>query len=94
MIQCYQSEGIILEPAGGLAVASLSQIHKTNPESLKNKNVVCIASGGNNDIDRYPLIQEKVRFFRGTTIVDHLHVRPERSYDHCRYADDRCRTRT
>jgi threonine dehydratase len=55
MIQMYQSEGIIAEPAGALSVAALSLLG----ERLRGKTVVCILSGGNNDITRYPEVIER-----------------------------------
>lgn len=55
MIQLYQSEGIIAEPAGALSIAALSLLG----DRLRGKTVVCILSGGNNDISRYPEIIER-----------------------------------
>lgn len=55
MIDLYQEEGIITEPAGALSVASLDSI----ASDIKNKTIVCIISGGNNDLMRYPEIIEK-----------------------------------
>ena len=55
MIALYQSEGIISEPAGALSVAALEQLG----ERLRGKRVVCVISGGNNDISRYPEIIER-----------------------------------
>jgi len=55
MIRLYQSEGIISEPAGALSVAALNQLANT----IRGKTVVCILSGGNNDISRYPEIIER-----------------------------------
>ncbi len=55
MIALYQSEGIIAEPAGALSIAALSQLG----ERLRGKKVVCVVSGGNNDISRYPEIIER-----------------------------------
>ena len=55
MIALYQSEGIIAEPAGALSVAALSALG----ERLRGKRAVCILSGGNNDISRYPEIIER-----------------------------------
>lgn len=55
MIELYQNDGIITEPAGSLSVSSLENIDK---QIFKNKNIVCIISGGNNDITRYPEIQD------------------------------------
>lgn len=61
MIDLYQSEGIITEPAGALAVAAL----ELNKKLVKGKSVVCIISGGNNDILRYPEIQERSLVYHG-----------------------------
>ena len=61
MIELYQNEGIIAEPAGALAVASLDEIAK----QIKGKKVVCIISGGNNDILRYPEIMERSLIYQG-----------------------------
>ncbi len=55
MIALYQREGIIAEPAGALSIAALSLLG----ERLRGKKVVCILSGGNNDITRYPEIIER-----------------------------------
>lgn len=57
MIDFYQNDGIVTEPAGIMSITSLQHI---NPEILKDKNVVCILSGGNNDIMRYPEILNKM----------------------------------
>ena len=56
MIELYNNEGIITEPAGALTISGLSKLEKNY---IKNKNIVCIVSGGNNDIMRYPEIMEK-----------------------------------
>jgi threonine dehydratase len=55
MINLYQEDGIIVEPAGVLSVCALDYLSK---DELFNKNVICILSGGNNDILRYPEIME------------------------------------
>jgi len=55
MICLYQSEGVIIEPAGALGIAALAQLG----ERLRGKKVVCIVSGSNNDISRYPEIIER-----------------------------------
>lgn len=55
MVNLYQNEGIIVEPAGALSVAGLKHIS----DKIENKTVVCIISGGNNDIMRYNEIIEK-----------------------------------
>lgn len=61
IIDVYQNEGIILEPAGALSISCLDHIDKSK---LKGKNVVCILSGGNNDIYRYPDIVEKALLYQ------------------------------
>lgn len=61
MIELYQNEGIITEPAGALAISALDEIK----EKIKGKTVVCIVSGGNNDILRYPEIMEKSLVYLG-----------------------------
>lgn len=54
MLDLYQNEGIVLEPAGILPVSILDQVN-----NKEGKNIVCILSGGNNDITRYPEITER-----------------------------------
>lgn len=61
MVDLYQNEGIIVEPAGALAVSALDQLE----EEIKGKTVVCIISGGNNDILRYPEIIERSLVYKG-----------------------------
>jgi len=63
MIALYQNDGIIAEPAGALAVAALEL--KEIAGTLQGKRVVCIVSGGNNDISRYPEVLERSLIFRG-----------------------------
>jgi threonine dehydratase len=54
MLSLYQAEGIIAEPAGALASAAARQLtgHAGGP-------VVCVVSGGNNDVSRYADIVER-----------------------------------
>ncbi|MEV3904430.1 threonine ammonia-lyase IlvA [Mycobacterium sp. NPDC050551] len=54
MLDLYQNEGIIAEPAGALAVAGLLE---TTVEP--GATVVCLISGGNNDVSRYNEILER-----------------------------------
>jgi len=61
MIDLYQNEGIIVEPAGALSISGLKQLDES---LIKNKKVVCILSGGNNDIMRYGEIIEKSLRYR------------------------------
>jgi threonine dehydratase len=60
IIDLYQNEGIVCEPAGALSVAGLGKFH----DELKNKKVVCIVSGGNNDITRYAEILERALIYK------------------------------
>ncbi|MDO8591344.1 MAG: threonine ammonia-lyase IlvA [bacterium] len=61
MIELYQNEGIVTEPAGALSISALPEL---GPD-LRGKVVVCILSGGNNDILRYPEIMGKSLVFKG-----------------------------
>jgi threonine dehydratase len=54
MLDLYQNEGIIAEPAGALSVAGLLEAD-VEPGST----VVCLISGGNNDVSRYGEVQER-----------------------------------
>ncbi|MDO3637984.1 threonine ammonia-lyase IlvA [Mycolicibacterium arseniciresistens] len=54
MLDLYQNEGIIAEPAGALAVAGLLEA-TVEPGTT----VVCLVSGGNNDVSRYNEILER-----------------------------------
>ncbi|MDX5319312.1 MAG: threonine ammonia-lyase IlvA, partial [Actinomycetes bacterium] len=55
MLDLYQTDGIIAEPAGALASAALRGYLPRTPEGP----VVCIVSGGNNDVSRYADILER-----------------------------------
>lgn len=61
MIELYQYDGIIVEPAGALAISALDNIKNF----IKGKTAVCILSGGNNDILRYPEIMERSLVYNG-----------------------------
>ncbi|MBI2597256.1 threonine ammonia-lyase IlvA [Candidatus Daviesbacteria bacterium] len=61
MIELYQNEGIVAEPAGALSISALNDL----AEKIKGRTVVCILSGGNNDILRYPEIMEKSLVYMG-----------------------------
>jgi threonine dehydratase len=54
MLDLYQNEGIIAEPAGALAVAGLLEA-----DIEPGSTVVCLVSGGNNDVSRYGEILER-----------------------------------
>lgn len=61
LIELYNREAIVAEPAGVLSICGLEEIR----EKIKGKNVVCILSGGNNDISRMEEIKEKAATYRG-----------------------------
>ena len=61
MVELYQNEGIITEPAGALSLSALEDV----AEEIRDKTVVCVLSGGNNDILRYPEIMERSLVYQG-----------------------------
>ena len=60
MLALYQNEGIIAEPAGALSVAALADV-----TLAPGSTVVCVISGGNNDVLRYAEIMERSLVHRG-----------------------------
>jgi len=56
MLELYQTEGIIAEPAGALASAALRTGRLSRPPTGPT---VCVVSGGNNDVSRYGEIVER-----------------------------------
>ncbi len=61
MIELYQNEGLTIEPAGALSVSALDALQ----DVIKGKKVVCIISGGNNDIARYPEVIDRSLIYEG-----------------------------
>ena len=61
ILKLYNEDAIVVEPAGALAVAALDQLK----DKIAGKTVVCIVSGGNNDIERMQEIKEKSLLFEG-----------------------------
>ena len=61
MLDLYQVDGIIAEPAGALASAALGDEVPVEPGST----VVCLLSGGNNDVSRYAEVVERSLVHRG-----------------------------
>lgn len=61
ILRLYNEEGIIVEPAGALTMSALD-LYK---EKIKGKNVVCVVSGGNNDIMRTAEIKERSMLYEG-----------------------------
>ena len=60
MLNLYQSDGIIAEPAGALASAALPGVQFGQDEL-----VLAILSGGNNDVSRYAEVVERSLVFEG-----------------------------
>lgn len=60
MLNLYQSEGIIAEPAGALASAAARLL---GPKLVGP--VVCIVTGGNNDVSRYSEVVERSLLYEG-----------------------------
>ncbi len=54
ILKLYNEDAIVAEPAGALSIAALDDYI----EEIKGKNIVCVISGGNNDIDRMQEIKE------------------------------------
>lgn len=61
ILKLYNEDALVVEPAGALAIASLDGYS----DEIKRKNVVCIVSGGNNDIDRMQEIKERSLQYEG-----------------------------
>ena len=61
ILKLYNEDAIVVEPAGALSVAVLDDY----ADVIKGKNIVCIISGSNNDIDRMPEIKERSLQFEG-----------------------------
>ncbi len=61
ILDLYNSEAIVAEPAGALAIAALSEY----ADQIKGKTVACIVSGSNNDITRTEEIKERALLYGG-----------------------------
>jgi threonine dehydratase len=61
ILQLYNEDAIVVEPAGALSIAVLDDYR----EEIKGKNIVCVVSGSNNDIDRMQEIKERSLQFEG-----------------------------
>nr|WP_183578529.1 threonine ammonia-lyase IlvA [Mucilaginibacter sp. X5P1] len=61
ILKLYNEDAIVVEPAGALSVAVLDLCK----EQIKGKKVVCVISGGNNDIERMQEIKEKSLLYEG-----------------------------
>jgi threonine dehydratase len=61
ILQLYNEQAIVAEPAGALSVAALDFLR----DELEGKNVVCVISGSNNDITRMAEIKERSMLYEG-----------------------------
>lgn len=61
IIELYTKQAIVAEPSGALTVAALDNIKN----DIKGKTIVCLISGGNNDINRMAEIEEKALIYSG-----------------------------
>ena len=61
MLDLYHSEGVIAEPAGALASAAARNFLPQIP----NGSVICLVSGGNNDLSRYAEVTERSGRYEG-----------------------------
>ncbi len=61
LLQLYNEEAIVVEPAGAVSISALEYIK----EDIKGKHVGIIVCGGNNDITRTEEIKERALLFEG-----------------------------
>lgn len=62
MIEMLNVEGVVLEPAGALAIDTLKRLPR---DRIEGKTIVCIVSGGNFDFERLPDVKERALKFSG-----------------------------
>jgi threonine dehydratase len=55
-------EGVVLEPAGALAITALETLDR---ESIRGKTIVAVVSGGNFDFERLPDVKERAMRYAG-----------------------------
>ena len=61
ILKVYNENAMVVEPAGALSIAALEDYK----EEIKGKTVVCVVSGGNNDITRMEEMKERALFYEG-----------------------------
>ncbi|WP_299825811.1 threonine ammonia-lyase IlvA [uncultured Roseobacter sp.] len=61
IVEMLNVEGIVLEPAGALAIEALSVV----ADQIRGKTIVCVASGGNFDFERLPEVKERAQRYSG-----------------------------
>ena len=61
ILDMLNTEGIVLEPAGALALDALKDLK----DKIKGKTVVCVSSGGNFDFERLPEVKGRAQRYAG-----------------------------
>ncbi len=61
ILELLNVEGIVLEPAGALAIDALKDLK----DDIRAKRVVCVTSGGNFDFERLPEVKERALKYAG-----------------------------
>ncbi len=61
MLEMLNVEGVVLEPAGAMAIDALKDIE----DEIRGKTVVCVTSGGNFDFERLPEVKERAQRYLG-----------------------------
>ena len=61
MLEMLNIEGLVLEPAGALAIDALKDLG----QMIRGRKVVCVSSGGNFDFERLPEVKERAQRFAG-----------------------------
>lgn len=61
MVEMLNLEGIVLEPAGALAIDALKDLR----DVIHGRRVVCVSSGGNFDFERLPEVKERAQRYSG-----------------------------
>jgi threonine dehydratase len=61
IVEMLNVEGIVLEPAGALAIEALADV----ADQIKGQTVVCVTSGGNFDFERLPEVKERAQRYSG-----------------------------
>ncbi len=62
ILDLYSKLGIVAEPAGGAATIAALEVVK---DQVKGQTICCIISGGNNDINRMPEMEERALIYEG-----------------------------
>ncbi|TIT40640.1 MAG: threonine dehydratase, partial [Mesorhizobium sp.] len=62
MIEMLNVEGVVLEPAGALAIDALKDFSR---KEIRGKTIVAVVSGGNFDFERLPDVKERALRFEG-----------------------------